>query len=806
MTVSANATGEMPEALPDPYIGKTIDDRYVVEALLGEGGMGVVYRGRHKIIDKTVAIKVLRPELARTTESTARFLQEAKAASRIGNPHIVDISDFGTLPDGSAYFVMEFLAGRSLADLIANGRPLPLARIITLAKQIAEGLSAAHAAGIVHRDLKPDNVMVLTRGSGSGATGQDFVKILDFGIAKVASDGSRLTKAGSIFGTPQYMAPEQAGGGAVDARTDVYALGIILYEMASGKVPFEGDSSMGVLTQQMHAAPVPLLSRVPAPDVSAGFDAVVLRCLAKKPYERYASMGALLAELEKLEQGKTPDALAPSGPPPSSPSAEGTAIAGEAFGKYVLERRLGVDSVTEVFLCRLPGFEQGVAVKRALASLSQDPDFVRAFLDGATVAADLNHPNIVHVFEVDSVEEVPYLAMEYVPGPSLSQLLLQARKSGGVHFGHVAQVLSSMAAGLHYAHDARDPAGHPLQLVHRALSPQKVVVSLEGVPKLLDFGAARARRYLAATHADASKGNTRYTAPELTLGREVDHRADIFAMGVCLYFATTAHYPFDGENDLETRKAVAAGVYAPPSSLVPGYPLQLEGIISGMLRPDPGDRTPTAAAVHEQLDAFLKAGEYASSTKALAAWVNELFPDFEQRQTAVVGGTTLASASPSASASKTPLPAERHVPGVRSSPPTGSSPSVSSAALARADAGPWKSIALVVGAGALVAGIFVAARGGPVGAPATPAAPALPTPGAPIVPAPTPTTAQPLAPATPTASGSGVVAADASAAATRPKPPRRGASTPAPSATATSAPARPCTSSWTPDSPLPPCN
>jgi serine/threonine protein kinase len=287
----------------DPYLGTTFDKRYKIEQVIGEGGMGFVYLARHKVIDKKVAIKVLRSDMARDRENLDRFLQEARAASSIGNPHIVDISDFGDLPDGSTYFVMEYLDGGSLSHLIDKTKRLPLDRLCHIALQMAAGLAAAHECGIVHRDLKPDNVILITRGGDS-----DFVKILDFGIAKVMSSGeAKLTVAGAVFGTPHYMSPEQAAGTPVDHRTDIYSLGVIFYEMVSGTLPFNADNFMAILSQHMYQAPTPL--REIAPECPPAIEAVILKCLSKKPEARFQSMEELAEDLRRVRAGEIPTAV-----------------------------------------------------------------------------------------------------------------------------------------------------------------------------------------------------------------------------------------------------------------------------------------------------------------------------------------------------------------------------------------------------------------------------------------------------------------------------------------------------------------
>jgi serine/threonine-protein kinase len=300
----------------DPLIGTVLAGRYLVERRIGEGGMGLVYAGFHRDIDKRVAIKVLRDDLSRRPEVVARFRQEAKSASRIGHEHIVDIFDFGETARGSSYFIMEFLEGEDLASLLGRQGTVAPARACSIVLQCCRALGATHAKGIVHRDIKPENIF-LTQRDGV----EDFVKIVDFGIAKMSdietdgAPGRKLTKTGMIFGTPEYMSPEQAAGKDLDHRVDIYALGIILYECLAGRVPFEGDTFMGVLTQHLFAELPAIKTLNPVAEVSPELEMVIRKALAKNPDDRYRDTEELAEALGCALEGRVSPATALAPPP-----------------------------------------------------------------------------------------------------------------------------------------------------------------------------------------------------------------------------------------------------------------------------------------------------------------------------------------------------------------------------------------------------------------------------------------------------------------------------------------------------------
>jgi len=317
-------------------LGRVVAGRYRLEARAGEGGMGVVYRARHVLIDRVVALKLIRPDLRGETHLRAWMLREARAANRVDHAHIIDIHDIGETEEGELYLVMEYLVGTSLSSELAKG-PTALSRAVDILEQMCAALARAHDLGVVHRDLKSDNILLSTRGGR-----KDFVKILDFGLAHLAMD-PRLAPKGAVFGTPEYMSPEQARGEEAGPPSDLYALGVLFYEMLTGQLPFRSNDRDTLLEMQ-RTAPPPKPSAI-KPDVLPQAEAIVLKLLEKERRKRYQDAHHLHEELKALQRSlpSTPwevqadpqNAAPPPPPPPQSPGVIEWASRAALFSRMV---------------------------------------------------------------------------------------------------------------------------------------------------------------------------------------------------------------------------------------------------------------------------------------------------------------------------------------------------------------------------------------------------------------------------------------------------------------------------------------
>ncbi len=274
---------------PTSYIGKEIAGQFRIIQRIGSGGMGAVYKAEQPEMNRYVAIKILHPKYVSRPDLVSRFRREARAMSHLSHPNTARVYLYGQLEDGACYIAMEYLEGKNLAQVTRAEGMLKAGRAVNIMVQVCGALEEAHRQGIVHRDLKPENIFLTSQGGIA-----DFPKVLDFGLAKVTQREMRpgsliLTQEGMVFGTPEFMSPEQARGQALDARSDIYSLGCILYEMLTGKLPFDASQPMDYLALQIRGTPIPLSERIPALTFPPGLEAVVMKTLAKEPGQRYPS-------------------------------------------------------------------------------------------------------------------------------------------------------------------------------------------------------------------------------------------------------------------------------------------------------------------------------------------------------------------------------------------------------------------------------------------------------------------------------------------------------------------------------------
>jgi len=311
----------------DPYLGQEVAGQFRIVEKIGKGGMGAVYKAEQPDMNRYVAIKILHSRYLSRSDLVSRFRREARAMSQLSHPNTARVFLYGQLDDGACYFVMEYLAGQNLAQIVRAEGAMKPRRAIRIMTQVCSALEEAHQAGIVHRDLKPENIFVTSQGGI-----RDFPKVLDFGLAKVTERQMRpgsmvLTQQGMVFGTPEFMSPEQAHGKTLDARSDIYSLGIILYELLTGKLPFDAKQPIEYIQLHVNATPIPLSERRPSAEFPPGLERVVMMALAKKPEDRFASAAEFAAALESVLQADIGEGgpISLATPIPAAPSLQQSA-------------------------------------------------------------------------------------------------------------------------------------------------------------------------------------------------------------------------------------------------------------------------------------------------------------------------------------------------------------------------------------------------------------------------------------------------------------------------------------------------
>ena len=535
---------------------------YKVTEKIGQGGMGEVYKAEDLKLGRLVALKVLPAGSAEDQKAKRRLLQEARAASALNHPNIVTIYSIEET-EGFDFIAMEYVEGETLKSVIETGN-MDSSKLINIGVQLAEALAAAHKAGFIHRDIKPANILVTPQGQA---------KILDFGLAKLVQivdenlsseqTMSRLTKSGMIVGTIAYMSPEQTRGEVLDSRTDIFSLGCVLYEAATGKVPFSGPSVLSVLHEIATAEP-PTPSSV-RQSIPQGLDLIIKKALEKNRDARYSS-GSELA----------------------------SALRGLSFAdRYQIVREIGRGGMGVVYLARDPMLDREVAIKVITPDLLS-PDSEERFQREARVVAKMDHPAIVSIYDVGEHEGSLFFVMPYATGKNLRTSI----QDGSLNLGDVLEIGIQIAEALEYSHSKG--------VIHRDVKPENILVAREESVtdairvRVMDFGLAMASTEDRLTKTGAVVGTVTYLSPEQVAGRTIDTRTDIYSLGTVLYECVTGRQPFAGEIQSVLYR-IAHEIPESPRATGAEIHEEFETILLQCLEKDPSKRPQRARDVAEAL-------------------------------------------------------------------------------------------------------------------------------------------------------------------------------------------------------------
>ncbi len=571
---------------PDPVLGRQLAN-FKIERVIGRGGMATVYFGHDVKLHRPVAIKVIDARYRDQPVYVERFLRESRVVATWRHEHIVQIYYAGD-EDGLYYFVMEYIDGGDLgvylAQHVTDRAHVPLAEVLRIGYAVAQALDYAHVRGVIHRDVKPANVLLARDGR---------VVLTDFGLALDVQQGS----LGEVFGSSLYIAPEQARRSA-DAvpQSDLYALGVILYQMLTDALPFNDPSPTSVALQHMTLAPPPPRQLNPALNVET--EAVLLKALSKSPAERYPTGLALMTALEAA-LGVSASILAQTQLSKATQLARGDeSLIGWQLDEYRLDAVLGHGGMARIYRGLDVQLNRYAAIKVIDTPFRADADYSARFKREARAIAQLDHPNIVRLYRYGEAAGLLYMAMQYMDGADLQVVLAEQRQHGGqLPPDRINSILREVGAALDYA--------HAKGVIHRDVKPSNIIITQDGHAVLTDFGLALLRD---TGSRGEIFGSPYYIAPEQAMSSaSVTPQSDLYALGVIAYELVTGRVPFDADSPLDIAMLHMTEPPPSPSAIKPDVCPVLEAAILKALSKEPADRYASGADLATAIDRALKA-------------------------------------------------------------------------------------------------------------------------------------------------------------------------------------------------------